>query len=103
VIDEGEMSEIPLDRAITALGEHLDELRRCQELSPEQQTLPQKAVEGFSAVLQDLRAAAEALHSWARHDVRQLPAWKNGQLAGLLRRRDITRWLQLHWQSMENC
>lgn len=44
--------------------------------------------------------AAEALQQLAQHDVRQLPVLKNGQLAGLLRRRDITKWLQLHSQLM---
>jgi hypothetical protein len=31
----------------------------------------------------------------AIHDVRQLPVLRNGNLAGLLRRRDIIQWLQL--------
>jgi CBS domain-containing protein len=40
--------------------------------------------------------AAEALNSLARRDVRQLPIVKDGRLVGLVRRRDIVRWLQLH-------
>jgi Zn-dependent protease/CBS domain-containing protein len=40
--------------------------------------------------------AAEALNKLQRRDVGQLPVMRNGSLAGLLRRRDIVRWLQLH-------
>jgi CBS domain-containing protein len=40
--------------------------------------------------------AAEALNQLQARDVRQLPVLRNGSLAGLLRRRDIIRWLQLH-------
>ena len=40
--------------------------------------------------------AAEALNKLQRHDVRQLPVMHNGSLAGLLRRRDVGKWLQLH-------
>jgi Zn-dependent protease len=41
--------------------------------------------------------AHEALRTLAGRDVRQLPVVdESGKLAGLLRRRDITRWLQLH-------
>jgi len=39
--------------------------------------------------------AAEALTKLRSHDVRQLPVLQNGALAGLLRRRDIIKWLQL--------
>jgi Zn-dependent protease/CBS domain-containing protein len=39
--------------------------------------------------------AAEALNRLRQRDVRQLPVLRNGTLAGLLRRRDIIRWLQL--------
>jgi Zn-dependent protease/predicted transcriptional regulator len=39
--------------------------------------------------------AAEALTKLQERDVRQLPVTRNGSLAGLLRRRDIVRWLQL--------
>jgi CBS domain-containing protein len=39
--------------------------------------------------------AAEALLDLSRRDVRQLPVMQNGDLVGLLRRRDIVRWLQL--------
>jgi CBS domain-containing protein len=40
--------------------------------------------------------AAEALNRLQARDVRQLPVMRNGSLAGLLRRRDLVRWLQLH-------
>ena len=40
--------------------------------------------------------AAEALNKLQSRDVRQLPVMRNGTLAGLLRRRDIVKWLQLH-------
>jgi Zn-dependent protease/CBS domain-containing protein len=40
--------------------------------------------------------ASEAMTKLQRRDVRQLPVMRNGSLAGLLRRRDIVRWLQLH-------
>jgi CBS domain-containing protein len=40
--------------------------------------------------------AAEALNQLQARDVRQLPVLRDGSLAGLLRRRDIIRWLQLH-------
>jgi CBS domain-containing protein len=39
--------------------------------------------------------AAEALNKLMGHDVRQLPVLRDGELAGLLRRRDIVKWLQL--------
>ncbi len=39
--------------------------------------------------------AAEALRELAQRDVRQLPVVRNGELVGMLRRRDIMRWLQL--------
>ena len=40
--------------------------------------------------------AADALRKLRQQDVRQLPVMENGNLAGLLRRRDVIRWLQLH-------
>lgn len=39
--------------------------------------------------------AAEALNKLMQRDVRQLPVMHDGELAGLLRRRDIVKWLQL--------
>jgi Zn-dependent protease/CBS domain-containing protein len=40
--------------------------------------------------------AAEALSKLTGRDVRQLPVVSGGELVGLLRRRDIVKWLQLH-------
>jgi CBS domain-containing protein len=39
--------------------------------------------------------ASEALHELSRRDVRQLPVVEGQQLVGMLRRRDLVRWLQL--------
>jgi Zn-dependent protease/CBS domain-containing protein len=44
--------------------------------------------------------AAEALGDLTGQDVRQLPVVENGDLVGLLRRRDIVKWLQLHSEQM---
>ncbi|MBN1259352.1 MAG: site-2 protease family protein [Anaerolineae bacterium] len=41
-------------------------------------------------------AAATALQKLARNDVRQLPVIQDGALVGVLSRRSIVRWLQLH-------
>jgi Zn-dependent protease/predicted transcriptional regulator len=43
--------------------------------------------------------AAEALRKLSRKDVNQLPVIDGNHLIGLLRRRDIVRWLQLHSDS----
>lgn len=40
--------------------------------------------------------SAEAFARLSQLDVRQLPVVENGKLCGLLRRRDIVRWLKLH-------
>jgi len=40
--------------------------------------------------------AADALDKLTQNDVRQLPVVRGGELLGLLRRRDIVKWLQLH-------
>jgi predicted transcriptional regulator len=40
--------------------------------------------------------AVEALNRLQARDVRQLPVMRNGSLAGLRRRRDVVKWLQLH-------
>ena len=40
--------------------------------------------------------AVEALNALQERDIRQLPVMRNGTLAGLIRRRDIIKWLQLN-------
>jgi Zn-dependent protease len=40
--------------------------------------------------------AAEALRELSQRDASQLPVMRNGQMIGMLRRRDIARWVQLH-------
>jgi Zn-dependent protease/predicted transcriptional regulator len=40
--------------------------------------------------------AAEALRELTQRDASQLPVVRNGQMIGMLRRRDIARWVQLH-------
>jgi Zn-dependent protease/predicted transcriptional regulator len=40
--------------------------------------------------------ANEAFEKLTRRDVRQVPVMQDGHLVGLLRRRDIVKWLQLH-------
>ncbi|HZD11387.1 MAG TPA: CBS domain-containing protein, partial [Candidatus Binatia bacterium] len=44
--------------------------------------------------------ADEALDELQRLEVRQLPVTDNGHLVGLLRRRDIIRWLQLQQEEV---
>jgi Zn-dependent protease/CBS domain-containing protein len=46
-------------------------------------------------VVQAEEDAADALSKLQQRDVRQLPVMRNGELAGVLRRRDVMRWLQL--------
>jgi CBS domain-containing protein len=46
--------------------------------------------------------AGQALEKLSTNDVRQLPVLSNGELVGLLRRRDIIKWLQLHAESARN-
>jgi CBS domain-containing protein len=46
--------------------------------------------------------AGQALEKLSSSDVRQLPVTSDGKLVGLLRRRDIIRWLQLHAESVRN-
>ncbi len=48
------------------------------------------------AVVSANEDAAEAWTKLAQLDVRQLPVVRGTELAGLLRRRDLVRWLQLH-------
>ncbi|MDQ4078661.1 MAG: site-2 protease family protein [Chloroflexota bacterium] len=45
--------------------------------------------------------SAEALRELAQREIRQLPVVQDGDLAGLIRRDDIVRWLQLHSELYE--
>lgn len=40
--------------------------------------------------------SANAMNRLSNQDLNQLPVVKDGQLVGLIRRRDLMRWLQLH-------
>jgi predicted transcriptional regulator len=44
------------------------------------------------------RPLSEAFEQMVRQDVDQLPVVANGKLVGMLRRRDVTRWLELAWR-----
>lgn len=44
--------------------------------------------------------ADEALNKLRERDVRQLPVLSNGELTGLVRRRDIVRWIQLQGEEI---
>ncbi|RLC61534.1 MAG: hypothetical protein DRI48_10655 [Chloroflexi bacterium] len=46
--------------------------------------------------------SAQALYRLAQRDVRQLPVLSGDSLVGLLRRRDIVKWLQLHAEGGAN-
>jgi Zn-dependent protease len=45
---------------------------------------------------------ADAMDRLSQRDVRQLPVLRGAELAGLLRRQDIMKWLQLHAESFRN-
>jgi CBS domain-containing protein len=47
------------------------------------------------AVVAASEDAGEALEKLTRRDVRQAPVVENGRLVGLLRRRDILKWLEM--------
>lgn len=61
-----------------------------QIMTPAQQLTVATPQENASAALNDL----------ASRDVNQLPVVQNGQLVGMLCRRDIMRWLQLHSETV---
>jgi CBS domain-containing protein len=48
------------------------------------------------AVVRPDEEAAEAFTVLTSRDVNQVPVVQDGQLVGMLRRRDVLRWLQLH-------
>jgi CBS domain-containing protein len=41
---------------------------------------------------------AKAFEQLARRDISQMPVVVDGMLVGVLRRRDVTRWLELAWK-----
>ena len=46
--------------------------------------------------------AMDAFRKLAGKDMRQIPVLQNGKLIGMLRRRDILRWLQLRSEMMSS-
>jgi Zn-dependent protease/CBS domain-containing protein len=57
-----------------------------------------RAVDGLTTTAPN-RPLSEAFEDMARRDVDQIPVVvASGQLVGMLRRRDITRWLELAWR-----
>lgn len=46
--------------------------------------------------------AMDAFQKLARKEMRQIPVMQNGELLGMLRRRDILRWLQVHSEMMHS-
>ena len=46
--------------------------------------------------------AMDAFQKLARKEMRQIPVVQNGKLVGMLRRRDILRWLQLRSEMMSS-
>lgn len=46
--------------------------------------------------------AMDAFQKLARKEMRQIPVVQNGELVGMLRRRDILRWLQVHSEMMNS-
>jgi CBS domain-containing protein len=48
------------------------------------------------AIVTPQEDATEALSELGSHDIHQLPVVQDGRLVGVLRHRDIVRWLRLH-------
>jgi CBS domain-containing protein len=46
--------------------------------------------------------AMDAFQKLASKEMRQVPVVQNGELVGMLRRRDILRWLQVRSEMMNN-
>jgi CBS domain-containing protein len=46
--------------------------------------------------------AMDAFQKLARKEMRQIPVVQNGELVGMLRRRDILRWLQVRSEMMNS-
>jgi CBS domain-containing protein len=67
---------------------------------------PTTAVEEIMKPVDQLKVAhpmlpvAEALQQLAQENIEQMPVLEGGRLVGVLRRRDISRWLELSWHPM---
>jgi len=75
----------------------LDDIRRVPKdqwdlVTTEQIMTPVEKLE----VVRPGEESVEALNRLIAKDVRQLPVIQDGRLVGLLRRRDILKWLQAH-------
>jgi Zn-dependent protease/CBS domain-containing protein len=53
-------------------------------------------------VVDENEDAADALGKLSENDIRQLPVMRGAEMVGLLRRRDILKWLQLHAETMKS-
>ena len=60
--------------------------------------VPQKELD----VVTPREDAMDAFQKLASKDMRQIPVVQNGKLVGMLRRRDILRWLQLRSEMMSS-
>jgi len=77
----------------------LDDVRKAPRDAWDAMTVQQVMTPvGELAVIGPAEDAAEALSKLTQRDVRQLPVLRDGELVGLLRRRDIVKWLQLRSQ-----
>jgi Zn-dependent protease/predicted transcriptional regulator len=87
VLDQGKVAGIVTLEDVRSVSRDAWDATNVQEiLTP---------IEQLTAVRQD-QGAAEAMNKLSDRDVRLLPVLSDGTLAGVLRRRDIIRWLRLH-------
>jgi Zn-dependent protease len=74
----------------------LEDVRKIPRDQWDQTTVSQiMTPKGDLQTVTPVQDAAQAMDVFNRRDVRQLPVIQDGQLVGMLRRRDIMRWLQL--------
>jgi Zn-dependent protease/CBS domain-containing protein len=88
--DERLVGLITLEDVRKVPREEWDEIRVREIMTPSEEL----------DVISPREDATEALQKITRRDVRQLPVVQDGRLVGLLRRRDIMRWLQLQSESL---
>ncbi len=75
----------------------LDDVKRVPREQWESKTVGEIMVPGERVVSVSPRDdASEAFQKFMQRDVRQMPVMQNGHMVGLLRRRDLMRYLQLH-------